>query len=155
MSSLDPSGEIQAYPFPCKISFPDFHCFANLSWYQMGRGREVSFNSLKCLSAVVKISSSGKFKKFKTNKAVLTIVTGLKNILHWNLVKSALDKCQGTFNFKGSNMLHFLSLCAVSQGLSVPYQFLEYRIEQHCTQFSALRSWERPPAWIPFSDSLQ
>ena len=59
------------------------------------------------------------------------------------------------FNFKGSNMLHFLSLCAVSQGLSVPYQFLEYRIQQHCTQFSGLRSWERPPAWIPFSDSLQ
>ena len=26
------------------------------------------------------------------NKAILTIVIGLKNILHWNLVKSALDK---------------------------------------------------------------
>ena len=22
---LDPSGEIQAYPFPCKINFPDFY----------------------------------------------------------------------------------------------------------------------------------
>ena len=93
MNSLDPSEEIQAYPFPCKISFPDFRCFVDpLSWYQMGRGREVSFNSSKCFSALVKISPCGKFKKFKTNKAVLTIVIGLENILCWNLVKSALDK---------------------------------------------------------------
>ena len=92
VSSLDPSGEIQAYPFPCKISFPDFHCFFNLSQYQMGRGREVSFNSLKCYSALVKIFPCGKFKKFKTNKALLSIVIGLENILCWNLVKSALDK---------------------------------------------------------------
>ena len=92
MSSLDLSGEIQAYPFPCKISFPDFHCFVKLSWYQMGRGREVSFNYSKCFSALVKISLCGKFKKFKTNKAVLTIVIGLENILCWNIVKSALDK---------------------------------------------------------------
>ena len=53
---------------------------------------EVFFNSSKCFSALVKISPCGKFKKFKTNKAVLTIVIGLKNILHWNLVKSALDR---------------------------------------------------------------
>ena len=92
MSLLDSSGEIQAYPFPCKISFPDFHCFVNLSWYQMGRGRELSFNSSKCLPVFFKISPCGKFKKFKTNKAVLTIVIGLENILRWNLVKSALDK---------------------------------------------------------------
>ena len=52
----------------------------------------MSFNSSKCFSALVKISPCGKFKKFKTNKAVLTIVTGLENILCWNLVKSALDK---------------------------------------------------------------
>ena len=58
----------------------------------MSRGREVSFNSSKCFSALVKISPCGKFKKFKTNKAVLTIVIGLKNISRWNLVKSALDK---------------------------------------------------------------
>ena len=58
----------------------------------MGKGREVSFNDLKCFSAFVKISPCGKFKKFKANKAVLTIVISLKNILHWNLVKSALDK---------------------------------------------------------------
>ena len=54
----------------------------------MSRGREVSFNSSKCFSALVKISPCGKFKKFKTNKAVLTIVIGLKNILHWNLLGS-------------------------------------------------------------------
>ena len=58
----------------------------------MGRGREESFNSSKCLSARVKISPCVKFKKFKTNKAILTIIIGLNNILHWNLVKSALDK---------------------------------------------------------------
>ena len=46
-------------------------------------------------------------------------------------------------------------LFSVSQGPSVPYQFLENRNEQSCTQFSGLRSWERAPAWIPFSDSLQ
>ena len=91
-SWLDTSGEIQAYPFPCKINFSDFHCLLNPSWYQMGRGREVSFNSSKCLSALVKIFPCGRFKKFKTNKAVLTIVIGLENILCWNLVKSALDK---------------------------------------------------------------
>ena len=34
----------------------------------------------------------GKFKKFKTNEAVLTIVIGLENILCWDLVKSALNK---------------------------------------------------------------
>ena len=58
----------------------------------MGKGREVSFNVSRCFSAFVKISPCGTFKKFKTNKAVLTIVIGLKNILHWNLVKSALDR---------------------------------------------------------------
>ena len=58
----------------------------------MGRGREVSFNVLKCFSAFVKIFPCSKFKKFKTNKAILTIVIGLKNISCWNLVKSALDK---------------------------------------------------------------
>ena len=91
MSLLDPSGEIQAYPFPYKINFSDFHCLFNLSWYQIGRGREESFNSSKCFSALVKVSPCGKFK-IRTNKAILTIVIGLKNILRWNLVKSALDK---------------------------------------------------------------
>ena len=75
--------------------------------------------------------------------------------MHLNLVKSALDKCHGTFNSKGSNISHFLPLCAVSQGLSlpVPYQFLEYRNEQSCMQFSGLRSWERSSLnsrhWLP------
>ena len=58
----------------------------------MGKRREVSFSVSKCFSAFVKISPCGKFKKFKTNKAILTVVIGLKNIFHWNLVKSALDK---------------------------------------------------------------
>ena len=58
----------------------------------MGRGREVSFNVSKCFSAFVKISPCGRFKNFKTNKAILTIVIGLENILCWNLVKSALYK---------------------------------------------------------------
>ena len=40
----------------------------------MGKGREVSFKVSKCFSAFVKISPCGKFKKFKTNKAILTIV---------------------------------------------------------------------------------
>ena len=66
---------------------------------------------------------------------------------------SLLLQCQGTFNFKGSNM--FSSLCAISQGLSVPYQFLENRNEQSFIQFSELRSWEREPGWISFSNSLQ
>ena len=92
MSLLDPSGEIQAYSFPCKINFLYFHCLLNPSCYQMGRGREVSFNSSKCFSAPVKISPCGKFKKFKTNKAVLTIVIGLENILCWNPVQSALER---------------------------------------------------------------
>ena len=52
----------------------------------------MSFNSSKCFSALVKLTPSGKIKKFKTNKAVLTIVIGLENILCWSLVKSALDK---------------------------------------------------------------
>ena len=33
-----------------------------------------------------------KFKKFKTNEAVLTVVIGLENVFCWNLVKSDLDK---------------------------------------------------------------
>ena len=40
----------------------------------MGKGREVFFNVLKCFSALVKISLCGKFKKFRTNKVILTIV---------------------------------------------------------------------------------
>ena len=73
MSLLDPSGEIQAYPFPWKINSPDFHCLFNSSWYQLGRGRKESFNSSKCFSALVKISPCGKLKKIKTNKVILTI----------------------------------------------------------------------------------
>ena len=59
--------------------------------------------------------------------------------------------CQGTFNFKGSNMFFF---CVLFLKDSIPCQFLENRNEKSCTR-SWLRSWERAPAWIPFSDSLQ
>ena len=37
-------------------------------------------------------------------------------------------------------LCYFLLLCAVSQGLSIPYQLLENRNEQSCIQFSGLRS---------------
>ena len=47
----------------------------------MGRGRGVSFNVLKRFSAFVKISPCGTFKKFKTNKAVLTTVIGRKEMI--------------------------------------------------------------------------
>ena len=57
--------------------------------------------------------------------------------------------CQGTFNFKESYMLF-----SVSQGPSVPYQFLGNRNEQRCTQFSGLRSRGRTHTWIPFSNLL-
>ena len=40
----------------------------------MGKRREVSFSVSKCFSAFVKISPCGKFKKFRINKAILTIV---------------------------------------------------------------------------------
>ena len=39
----------------------------------------------------------------------------------------------------------YFLLCAVSQGLSIPYQFLENRSEQSCTQFSGLKSGEAAP----------
>ena len=60
--------------------------------------------------------------------------------------------CQETFNFKESNMFFF---CVLFLKDSIPYQFLENRSKQSCTEFSGLRSWEAAPAWIPFSDSLQ
>ena len=91
-SLLDLPGEIQAYPFPHKINFSNFYCLLNPSWSQMGKGREVSFNSSKCLSSLVKIFPCGRFEKFKRNRAVLTIIMSLENILYWNLVKSASDK---------------------------------------------------------------
>ena len=40
----------------------------------MGKGREASFNVSQYFFAFVKISPCGKFKKFKTNKAILIIV---------------------------------------------------------------------------------
>ena len=112
-SLLDPSGEIQAYPFPRKINFPDFYWLLNQSWYQMGRGREVSFNSSKCLSALVKIFPCGRFKKFKTNRAVLTIIMSLENIFCWNLVKSALDREDSSVPLY-SSFFNFCFICNFS-----------------------------------------
>ena len=72
----------------------------------------------------------------------------------------AWDPTQGSpYSVRGRSTLRdpiccFLPLCAVSQGLSVPYQFLENRNEPSCMQVSGLRSGERAPAWIPFSVSL-
>ena len=37
-------------------------------------------------------------------------------------------------------MCYSFLLCALSQGFSIAYQFLENRSEQSCTQFSGLRS---------------
>ena len=79
------------------------------------------------------------------------------HILSWfrsNLMLKIIALCQGTFNFKGSNMLFSSFVSRFSRTL-IPYQFREIRNEQSCMQFSGLRSWERAPAWIPFSDSLQ
>ena len=75
----------------------------------------------------------------------------------WVITPSWLS---GSWSVRGRSTLRdpiccFLPLCAVSQGLSVPYQFLENRNKQSCMQFSGLTWWERAPAWIPFSDSFQ
>ena len=82
----------------------------------MGRGREASCDPSKCLSALVKISPCGKFKKLKTNKAVLTIVIGLENILCWSLAKSALDKEDNNVPvyFPLFNFLFVILVCDVS-----------------------------------------
>ena len=48
--------------------FSDFHSLVNPSWYQTGRGREVSFNVLKRFSALVKISSWVSLKNIKQIK---------------------------------------------------------------------------------------
>ena len=125
---MDPSGEIQAYPYPCKINFSDFYCLLNPSWYQMGRGREVSFNSLKCFSALVKIFPCGRFKNFKTNIAVLTIVMGLENILCWNqsllwIRKTAVFLCIPPFLI----FLFITSVCDVFARLClVSVDYMEY-----------------------------
>ena len=138
MSSLDPSGEIQAYSLPCKIGFPDFHCFVNPSWYQMGRGREVSFNSSKYFSVLVKISPCFKFKKFKTNKAVLTIVIGLENILCWNLVKSALDKEDSSVSVY-SPFINFFYLQLYCVMCSFDYALCLWIIRNTCNMFNRKR----------------
>ena len=58
------------------------------------------------------------------------------------------------FNFKESNMLFFF-LCVPFLKDSLFLINSYFGNERSCTQFSGLRSWERVPAWIPFSNSLQ
>ena len=74
----------------------------------------------------------------------------------WVITPSWLS---GSWSVRGRSTLGdpicFLPLCTFSQGLFVPYKFLENRNEQSCTQFSGLRSRQRALAWISFSDSLQ
>ena len=105
---------------------------------------------------------------FKVSSALLVIViqlcptlcdpmdysptgSSVHGILQTRILKWGAVKGRSTLR----DPIGFLPLCAVSQGLSVPYQFLENRNEQSYSQFSGLRSWERAPAWIPFNDSLQ
>ena len=71
-------------------------------------------------------------------------------LLFFFLIKSA-----GGRSALRDPICYYFLLCAISQGLSSLYQFLENRSEQSRTQFSGLRSWERTPSWIPFSDCLQ
>ena len=70
------------------------------------------------------------------SKIVQTKQTQLVRTFFTKIIKRG--NCQGTFNFKEFTC-YFLLLCAVSQGHSVPYQFLENRSEQSCMQFSGLR----------------
>ena len=71
---------------------------------------------------------------------------------HLLLGRKVMTNCQGTFNFKGSNMFFFV--CCFSRtlySLSVPGK-------QEWAELHALLRTEimkRAPAWIPFSDSLQ
>lgn len=65
-----------------------------------------------------------------------------------------LQDCQGTFNFKGSNMLFSSFVCHFSRtlySLSVPGK--QERSELHAVLRTEIM--RRAPAWIPFSDSLQ
>ena len=69
-------------------------------------------------------------EKLEATKELITEPFSQKYLQSLPIMKKLKrGSCQGTFNFKGSNMLHFLPLCAISQGLFVPYQFLEYRNE--------------------------
>ena len=72
-----------------------------------------------------------KFKKFKTNEAVLTVVIDLENILCWNLVKSALNKEDTTILLlcipPFLTFLFATSVCDVLVGLCLmPVDYKEY-----------------------------
>ena len=91
---------------------------------------------------------------------------------HPQLKKLQRGDCQGTFNFKGSNMLHFLPLCAVSQDslfLISSWKTGTSRAahssqdwddgKEHLLGFSSVTPFSDSLQWLPsvtpFSDSLQ
>ena len=113
-----------------------------------------------------------------TDKIILVIILVINRCLSTKIVQTKLTQLVTAFSTKSINshplswknkkgetvrgrstlrdpICSLLLLCAVSQGLSIPYQLLENRNKQSCTQFSVLRLWERAPVWIPFGDSLQ
>ena len=64
-----------------------------------------------------------------------------------------VNGCPGTFNFKGSNMFSSFVCCFSRTLCSLSGPGKQEWAELH--EFSGLRSWERAPVWIPFSESLQ
>ena len=64
--------------FPVILIFSRFPLFSQPVLIPNGQRKGGVLNALQCFASFVKISPCGKFKKIKTNKAVLTIVIGLK-----------------------------------------------------------------------------
>ena len=84
-------GKYKHIPFPVRL----ISQISIVYWTRLGPkwAKEEKWPSIpQNLSSLVKIFPCGRFKKFKTNRAVSTIIMSLENILCWNLVKSALDK---------------------------------------------------------------
>ena len=64
---------------------------------------------------------------WKQEKAILTIVIGLKDILHWNLVKCVLDKEDKSISVY-SPLFNFLFVVSVSNVLvSLCLVFVDYK----------------------------
>ena len=61
------------------------------------------------------------------NKAILTIVIGLKDILHWNLVKCVLDKEDKSISVYSPlfNFLFVVSVC--NMFVSLCLVFVDYK----------------------------
>ena len=121
-----------------------FHCFPiYLLWSDGTRCHDLHFWMLSFKPAF-SLSTFSFIRKIFSSSSLSTI----------RVMLSAYLSVRGRSTLRDP-ICCFLPLCAVSQGLSVPYQFLENKNEQSCTPFSGLRPWERAPAWIPFIDSLQ